>query len=49
MVILSKALRMQAQLRQLRHERDIYLSNAPELDLLARPDGTSTHDERRGE
>jgi hypothetical protein len=34
MVILSKALRMQSQLRQLRHERDIYLSNAPELALL---------------
>jgi hypothetical protein len=34
MVILSKALRMQSQLRQLRHEQDIYLSNAPELDLL---------------
>jgi hypothetical protein len=33
-MILSKALRMQSQLRQLRHERDIYLSNAPELELL---------------
>ena len=33
-VLLSKALRMQSQLRQLRHERDIYLSNAPELPLL---------------
>lgn len=34
MVILSKALRLQAQLRQLRFERDVYLSNPPELDLL---------------
>lgn len=34
MVILSKALRLQAQLRQLRHDRDIYLSNPRELDLL---------------
>jgi hypothetical protein len=34
MVILSKALRLQAQLRQLRHERDVYLENPRELDLL---------------
>ena len=35
MVILSKARRLQAQLRQLRHDRDIYLANPPELDLLS--------------
>jgi hypothetical protein len=34
MVILSKALRLQATLRQLRYDRDVYLSNPPELDLL---------------
>ena len=34
MVILSKAVRLQAQLRQFRFERDVYLSNPPELDLL---------------
>jgi hypothetical protein len=34
MVILSKARRLQAQLRQFRHERDIYLENAHELELL---------------
>jgi hypothetical protein len=34
MVILSRALRMQAELRAARHARDIYLSNAPELPLL---------------
>jgi hypothetical protein len=37
MVILSKALRLQAQLRQLRYEADIYLSNTPELPLLSPP------------
>ena len=35
MVILSKALRLKSQLRQLRFERDVYLSNPPELDLLS--------------
>jgi hypothetical protein len=34
MVILSKALRLQATLRQLRHDRDLYLENPRELDLL---------------
>jgi hypothetical protein len=34
MVILSKARRMQAQLRGLRHEQNIFLNDAPELDLL---------------
>ena len=34
MVILSRALRMQAELRAARYARDIYLSNASELDLL---------------
>jgi hypothetical protein len=35
MVILSKALRLQTQLRQLRHEQDLYLENPKELDLLS--------------
>jgi hypothetical protein len=34
MVVLSKARRLQVQLRQLRHEADIYLDNPKELDLL---------------
>lgn len=35
MVILSKAKRLQAQLRHLRHEQSIYLDNPRELDLLS--------------